>query len=167
MLFKKLDLAWVKVRFFKTSEVHQPPYYNDSFVVRTVVEDSDWEQAIYRHYRGHSAMLRYRAMTEAGHSKWFGAFEGDLLAGGLGICAKDGLGRFMSVGTHPDFQGKGVCRSLVYQAACYAFEHMDVESLVMVATENSQAARIYEQVGFRPVERQVGMLRHIKQLKEK
>lgn len=70
---------------FRTSEVHQPPHYNDSITVRTVVGESDWQQAIHRHYRGESAMVRYRAMTEAGHSQWFAAFEGDLLVGGLGI----------------------------------------------------------------------------------
>jgi ribosomal protein S18 acetylase RimI-like enzyme len=142
---------------FKAAKVRHPPEYDASIIVRTVAGESDWHQAIYRHWRGESAMWRYRAMSEAGHSAWFGAFVGDLLVGGLGICVKDGLGRFMSVGTHPDFQRRGVCRSLVYQAACYAFEHMGANTLVMGTTKDSQAARIYQQVGFEPVEQQVGV----------
>ena len=141
---------------FVASKVHQPPQYNSSIIVKVVVNESDWQQAIHRHHRSEEAMLRYRAMTQAGRSKWFGAFVGDILVGGLGITVKGGIGRFMDVGTHPDFRRRGICRSLVYQASCYAFEHMGVESLVMVAVEDSEAARIYEQIGFRSVERQVG-----------
>ena len=82
---------------------------------------------------------------------------GDLLVGGLGITVKGGIGRFMDVGTHPDFRRRGICRSLVYQASCYTFKHLGTDLLVMAAVIDSEAARIYQQIGFRPVERQVGI----------
>lgn len=77
--------------------------------------------------------------------------------GNLGVFVKDGVGRFQSVGTHPDFRRRGLCGTLVYEAARYTLEHMGAETLVMVADEEYHAAGIYELVGFRPTEHQIGM----------
>ena len=98
-----------------------------------------------------------RALTEAGFGVWFGAFAEGQLAGDLGLFVKDRIGRFQEVETYPAFRRRGVCRSLVYQASHYAFEHMDAQKLVLVADEGSDAARLYQQVGFQPTERQAGI----------
>jgi ribosomal protein S18 acetylase RimI-like enzyme len=155
-----------------TREIHQPPRYNPDIVVKTLASDSDWAQALQNQLVNNMSeeedgpdfirfttreMERYRSMTQAGLGEWFGAFVGDRLVGGLGLFVKHHVGRFQEVGTHPDFRRQGICRSLVYQAARYAFERMGAETLVMVADEDYVAARIYEQVGFKPVERQVGI----------
>ena len=96
-------------------------------------------------------------MTRAGLGEWFGAFVGKQMAGGLGLFVNEGIGRFQEVVTRSEFRRQGVCRSLVFEASSEAFRCLGAERLVMVAADDYIAARIYEQVGFRPVERQVGV----------
>ncbi|MCG3769174.1 MAG: hypothetical protein JW384_00294 [Nitrosomonadaceae bacterium] len=154
------------------SAVVCPPSYNPNIEVRSLEGDSDWDQVLETqlessiseggHSPGHIQMTRtrvdgFRAMVEAGLGKWFGAFVGKQMAGGLGLFVKQGVGRFQEVVTRFEYRRQGICRSLVYRASIQAFAHMGAEKLVMVADDDYVAARIYEQVGFRPVEHQVGV----------
>ena len=154
------------------SQVCVPPQYDPDITVRPLRNDADWDQAIETQMACRVSsgehppsfidfttrkMLGYRAMTHAGLGEWFGAFVGTQMAGGLGLFVRDGIGRFQEVVTRAEFRRQGVCRSLVYQASRQAFERMGAERLVMVADEDYIAARIYEQIGFRPLERQVGI----------
>jgi len=97
----------------------------------------------------------YRQMSEQGDGAWFGAFFGDRVVGDLGVFVRNGLGRFQSVGTHPDFRRQGICSTLVYQAALYAFSNFDAKILVIAADQNDYAYRIYESIGFSLTEQQV------------
>lgn len=152
-------------------EVRKPPKYNQEIAVRPITEDCEWEDALniqiacrepghgldsYRSYKARQ-MARWRAMSEAGIGKWFGAFLDGQMVGDLGVFRDGDVGRFQSVGTHPDFRRRGVCGTLVYEAAQYALAHLGAKTLVMVADEDYHAAGIYESVGFRPTERQVGV----------
>ena len=153
--------------------VHPPQKYNQQVNVRPLVEDWEWELALANQVECRSPvhslesylpfkmakMQRYREMQRAGMGAWFGAFLGDRLVADLGLFCVDGVGRFQSVETHPDFQRQGICGALVHQAARYGFERMGAKTLVMVADEHYHAARIYESVGFAPAERQVGLER--------
>jgi ribosomal protein S18 acetylase RimI-like enzyme len=151
--------------------VNPPPKPNQEVVIRPLTEDWEWLQAeqnqVLCRQAGHSQaefqrfkrdqMQRFRRMTHAGLGQWFGAFlEGQLVAD-LGVFAEGPLGRFQDVGTHPDYRRRGICGTLVHQASLYAFEKMKVETLVMVADEHYFAAKIYESVGFQPLEHQVGL----------
>ena len=118
--------------------------------------DPEYSEAGYRVYATRK-IERYRAMVAAGQGAWFGAFLEGRLAGDLGLFVFEGVGRFQTVGTHPDFRRRGVCGTLVYVAARHAFERMGAETLVMVADLHYHAARIYEGVGFAPTERQMGL----------
>jgi len=152
-------------------QVNLPPKYNREAEVRPLVSDQDWEQATQNQLAcripGHSLesyrvfktdqMRRYRQMSQAGLGHWFGAFLGARLVTELGIFTSGRLGRFQQVGTHPEYRRQGLCGALVYQASRYALEKMGVETLVMVAEEHYHAAKIYESLGFRPRERQVGL----------
>jgi len=154
-----------------TRQVTMPPKYNQEVVIHPLTEDWEWEQAtqiqIACRQPGHSLddfqifkraqMLRYRQMTRAGLGLWFGAFLEKQLVADLGVFATGRIGRFQQVGTHPDYRRRGICGALVYQASRYAFEHLKIETLVMVADENYHAAKIYESVGFQPKEHQVGL----------
>jgi ribosomal protein S18 acetylase RimI-like enzyme len=86
-----------------------------------------------------------------------GAFQADRLVGDLGVFVVDGVGRFQSVGTHPDFRRRGVCGALVHEAALHALAESGAGVLVMRADADYHAAGIYESVGFVPAERQVGL----------
>lgn len=152
-----------------TRQVQVPPKYNDEVEIRPLTEDWEWAQATQNQVECREAgfslqgyqvfkqnqMDRYRRMVRAGLGAWFGAFlEGQLVAD-LGVFAREKIGRFQSVGTHPAYRRRGICGALVYQASRYAFEHLGAETLVMVADENYHAAKIYESVGFAPTEHQV------------
>lgn len=156
-----------------TAEVTPPRKYNTEVVIRPLMVDTDWAQALQNQVdcRGpvHSAesyltfkkaaMARYRAMQHAGLGAWFGAFIGQQLVADLGVFCRDGIGRFQTVETAPAFRRQGICGTLVYQAACFAFDRFVAKTLVMVADEDYHAAGIYESVGFRAQERQVGLER--------
>ncbi len=154
-----------------TRQVCAPAKYNHLVEVRPLVEDWEWEQALlnqvhcrppehrYEEYLPFKTekMAQYRRMRQAGLGEWFGAFLEGRLVADLGLFHEGAIGRFQSVETAPEFRRQGICGTLVYQAAKYGFEHMGVDTLVMVADENYHAARIYESVGFEPTERQVGL----------
>lgn len=148
-----------------------PPKVCAEAEVRPLTQPWEWEavlenqvagreeiygEAGYREYATRK-IERYRAMVDAGLGHWFGAFLDGRLAGDLGLFVFEGLGRFQTFGTHPDFRRRGVCGTLVHAAANYAFERMGAETLVIVAERDHAAARIYESVGFVPVERQLGL----------
>ena len=154
-----------------TDAVHRPEKHCEEGVIRPLVEDWEWEAAMeskvegrdpvfseegFRDFSNRQMSMR-RSMVQAGLGQWFGAFIDGRLAGDLGVFVFEGLGRFQSVGTHPDFRRRGVCGALVYKAANDAFEKLGAERLVMVADAHYHAAKIYESVGFRPTERQLGL----------
>ena len=154
-----------------TDEVNVPKKYNTEVEIRPLSEDWEWEQArlnqiacrdschdiaSYTRFKT-DQMLRYRNMVNSGLGHWFGAFLGKELVADLGIFQINNRARFQSVGTNPDYRRLGICGTLVYEASQYAFEKMKSKTLVMVADEDYHAARIYESVGFKPTERQVGL----------
>ena len=129
------------------------------------IKESGWHEVIsvqsvinpqYTSFYAKQA-LAYKKMVKEGLGVWFGAYLDDILVGSLGIFKEDKIGRYQIVSTHPNYQRQGICGTLVYKTAQYAFSHMGIEKLVMVADENYHAARIYESVGFRPVEKMYGV----------
>lgn len=165
----ELDTAIV----LTADQVIKPPNYNPEVIVRTISSNKDFEKAIdvqtdsasdhkelsqetwKKFYTGH--MAQYKKMINQGLGHWFGAFLNDELVGSLGIFTDGNVGRFQIVSTANSQQRKGVCRTLVYESAKYAFHNMGVKTLVMVADEEYHAARIYESVGFKPTQKQAGL----------
>lgn len=154
-----------------TQQVTPPPKFNQEVVIRAVVEDWEWDQALENQIlcrdsvyglEGYTVfkqqqMARYRAMVQAGWGQWFGAFLDNCLVADLGLYCREGIGRFQTVCTHPDFRRRGICGSLVYQAARYGLDQLKTQTLVMIADENYHAAKIYESVGFTPTEHLVAL----------
>ena len=163
----KLDNAIV----LSSKNVHLPPKYNSSLVVREVdlatelnrcVEiqvasaDDQLSKASWKGFYTKS-MHNYLDLIQQGHGKWFGAYKDLVLVGTLGVFHEGSVGRFQIVSTHPDHQRIGVCSTLVYEAGQYALEKMQCTELVMVADEEYHAAKIYESVGFKPTQKQAGL----------
>jgi hypothetical protein len=162
----------------KFLELVVPAHSRSDLEVRPLFSDKDWEAALenqiacrdaerfeensYRSFKL-QLMKKYRAMSKAGLGQWFGAFLGDKLVGDCGIFVFDGVGRFQTVGTHPEFRRLGVCGNLVYQSAHYSFTKGGAHTLVMVADPDYHAAKVYQSVGFRPTEQQIGMRRFPKE----
>ena len=139
--------------------------------IRALKIDSDWAQALdiqvacsgpefeeagYREYR-QKQMDRYRKMAASGLGDWFGAFVDQQLVADLGLFHDQGVGRFQSVETHPDFRRRGIAGTLIHGAGRQAKAEYDLHTLVIVAEQASSPARLYESLGFQPRERQLGL----------
>jgi GNAT superfamily N-acetyltransferase len=155
-----------------TSHAPRPPArLNESIAVRPLQSENDWAQttdnqvacreadfseADYRTFK-QPQMARYRRMQAAGLGHWYGAFLADRLVADLGIFHQEGLARFQSVGTHPDFRRQGIAALLVYHSSLLAIQEFKLHTLVIVAEQDSSPARIYQSVGFEMNEKQVGL----------
>jgi ribosomal protein S18 acetylase RimI-like enzyme len=142
--------------------VTQPARPNHDASYRLLRSDADWAQSLelqaacYPEDDGpeHSdfAIRRTasnRAVSEAGHGGWFGAFLDDVLVSQLGlVSASPGLARFQSVETHPAHRGRGLASTLVHAASQFGFAELGAQTLVMVADPDYVAVRIYRALGF-------------------
>jgi ribosomal protein S18 acetylase RimI-like enzyme len=151
--------------------VHAPPRRNTEAVVRALEGDADWRQslelaaALYADEPGGAAgfltsrAAAKRALTEAGHGAWFGAFLDGTLVSQLGlITGAAGLARYQSVETHPAARRRGLAGTLVWQAGTAALT-AGTTTLVMVADPEDAAIRVYRSVGFTVTEPQLSFIR--------
>ncbi len=147
------------------------PKASPGFTFRPLQSEDDWNQSIenqvicrepifseagYRLFR-QLQVERYRDMVSRELGAWFGAFSGSRLVADLGIFCNGELGRYQSVQTHPDFRRRGIAGALVYFAGLYAMDQFNLETLVIVAEEDSVAKRLYESIGFKFAEHQLGI----------
>lgn len=153
------------------NKVILPRKYNDNVQLKIIKNAEDFEACINvqtscasdklskesweSFYR--ASMGQYRKMIEKKKGLWFGATLDGRIVGSLGIFADGDVGRFQIVSTHPEFQRRGVCSTLVYKSAKYALKELGIKTLVMVAGEDYHAAKIYESIGFVPTEKQIGL----------
>lgn len=125
---------------------------------QVICREEIFSEAGYRVFRTRQ-MQRYQEMVIKGLGAWFGAFYGSQLVTDLGIFCDHDLGRYQSVQTHPDFRRRGIAGGLVNYAANYAFEKLDVETLVILAESGSAADRLYQSLGFQFTEHSMGVWR--------
>jgi ribosomal protein S18 acetylase RimI-like enzyme len=101
-----------------------------------------------------------RALCEAGHGAWFGAFVDGQMRSGCGIFTDGaGLARFQNVETHPAYRRRGLASQAVYQAGRHAVSALGATTLVIVADPGDVAIGIYRSLGFADAERQVQLQR--------
>jgi GNAT superfamily N-acetyltransferase len=152
------------------SVVHEPPRPNHRATYRQLTSDDDWAQSVDLRMAcndedeqgpGHLEFTTLRAatnraLTEAGHGGWFGAFLDGRLLSQMGlVAASPGLARFQSVETHPDARGRGLAGTLVHHVSQWGFGELGVTTLVMVADPDYSAIRLYRSVGFADSESQL------------
>jgi len=155
--------------------VNPPPKLNRQCEVRALESDAAWEEWLElalasmaaeppdkREGRGYRAylektILERQGMIAAGWGQWFGAYLDGKLGSSMGLFIRQGLGRFQSVDTHPEFRRQGLAGTLLYHVAQKGFLEMGAEDLVIVADENYFAKNIYASVGFGPTERTVAV----------
>jgi ribosomal protein S18 acetylase RimI-like enzyme len=177
-LFVKEGFDLEKSVVMVADQIIRPAKINSDIVVRPITSEEEWQMVIENHvlcrgkdfeetpYRKYATrkIADYRRMLKEKRGEWFGAFLGEKLVGDLGLFWEKELGRFQTVGTHPDFRRMGVCSALVYHTSIYAMEAQKLKQLVMVADPEYHAARIYESVGFKVREWQVGLCRYNKKI---
>ena len=153
------------------TSVHAPPHPNTGAVFRTLEGDGDWRQsfelaaAVHAGEPGGDAgfltaqLAAKRALTEAGHGAWFGAFLDGTLVSQLGLIPnKTGLARYQSVETHPAARRRGLAGTLVWHASATTLTG-DTKTLVMVADPDDTAIRVYRSLGFTVTESQLSFIR--------
>ena len=154
------------------TSVHAPPHPNTEAVFRTLEGDADWRQsleltaAVYADESGGDAgflaaqQAAKRALTEAGHGAWSGAFLDGALVSQLGLITtrKTALARYQSVETHPAARRRGLAGTLVRHASATTLTG-DTKTLVMVADPDDTAIRVYRSVGFTVTESQLSFIR--------
>jgi ribosomal protein S18 acetylase RimI-like enzyme len=150
---------------------HIPARPSGEICVRILENDADWAQAFENTIKCREPefteaehrvfklkqMKRYRMMAAAGLGDWYGAFIGERLVADLGIFHDSEVARYQNVETHPDFRRRGIAGTLVHEASRQAIDKYGLETLVIVAEEGSNAARLYQSLGFRQTEMQVGL----------
>ncbi|MEV6288684.1 GNAT family N-acetyltransferase [Kribbella sp. NPDC051770] len=145
-----------------------PARPNTTSEYRFLSSDDDWEQLIGltlaanpMDLDGYEDFVRrreagHRAVVEAGHGQWFGAFEDGRLQASLGLLTDgSGVARFQDVQTRPEDRGRGIASTLVHTASEYGFGELAAETLVMVADPEYLAIRIYRALGFEGTETQI------------
>ena len=109
----------------------------------------------FRRFLHRRAAWKQRLVTE-GRATFWGAFDRMTLIGSLGLVQLDARARYQDVQTAVAYRKQGVARGLLRAAA----RASGASEFVIVAEPNSTAARVYEQVGFRAVERVVSACRY-------
>lgn len=140
------------------------------YQARELASSGDWEQVIRRSLAenaadgvhepvGYERFIRdqaadRRALVEAGHAAFFGAFDGDELAAELGIVLLGDTARYQSVGTEERHRRKGLAGHLLGLAARWAGERGATEWVIVTESTNP-AGRLYRSLGFTEAARTV------------
>jgi GNAT superfamily N-acetyltransferase len=128
--------------------------------VRPLAGDADWAQALELRLacaEGAAGQRAFserqvageRALTEAGHGAWFGAFLDGRMRAGAGVFSDGGgLARFQRVETHPAFRRRGLAAAVVHAAGSWGLAALGAATLVIVADPTYHAIRLYRSLGF-------------------
>lgn len=137
--------------------------------VRQLATDTDWAQlaCLREAWQGPAAddgeakfraqrLVEARELAQFGGGAWFGSFDGDTLAGALGIVSdRAGIARYQDVETHPEHRRRGHARRLLQAAAGHARDHLATKQVIIVADPAYHAIELYRSLGFTELERQV------------
>ena len=152
----------------RLSATDDPP---EGVELRALQSDADWAQAVdYRIAVDEDESARHRLfverrtqelrdLAEAGRGVYVGAVVDGTARAGLGLYVEDGVARFQSVETHPQFRRRGLASALLVEAARLVSEQHIVETFVIVADPSYVAIDLYRRLGFVDNERQVQWLR--------
>lgn len=146
------------------------PLVPEGFTVRTVQDEADLERRVEVHraafapsrvvpesYRALMRAYPYRADLD----NVVEAPDGTLAA--FCLCWLDEVnrvGELEPVGTHPDYQRRGLARA-VCLAGLRGLEEHGAETAVVYAVEGSGAAELYRSIGFRTISRHLELRRPV------
>lgn len=143
-------------------------------IIRPLESDEDWRkttelQGITGVAEGNHAdeylpyiqtrMEACRRFTQEGRGNWFGAFDGDTLAGDLGIVVGPRISRFQAVETRETYRRRGVCAALVTAGVDWAKSRHPATRPIIVSEQNGDAGRVYRRCGFEMQEQLISVFR--------
>ena len=163
----ELELSDTLVR---TDPVDLVPLW-EGYVARALETADDWERSTRLRIGAEGEDPDFEAdvtrsrrrMVEAGHTRWFGAFDGAELVAELGVvdcglAAEGHLARYQSVLTTPDHRRRGLTSHLLGLAARWA-GNRGCDQWVIVADDGTDANRLYRAHGFVPADRSAQVYR--------
>jgi GNAT superfamily N-acetyltransferase len=166
------DLRLEHSAVLTATAVQEPPHPNLTATYRELSGDDDWRQAtelravLSEGEPGSepaflaARIASERALTEAGHGSWFGAFIDGQLVAHLGLVTDgSGIARYQDVETHPGRRRQGLAGTLVWRAGQHGLDSMGATTLVIAADPHYVAIRVYRSVGFVDAETQIGFER--------
>jgi len=161
--WQALDLELGRDDVLAAEACPEPTSVPQGYLVRRIADAIEWEQSaglrIQEFAQGNRREAQHErnrtrsriAMSEQGHTAWFGAFHGDRLAAELGIVdCGDAVARYQSVVTAAEHRRRGLAGHLLGVAAAWAAER-GAQRWVIVADDGSEADRLYRSRGFTPV----------------
>ncbi len=101
----------------------------------------------------------HRDLVVRGVARFWGAFDDGALVASLGIVSLGPRARYQDVQTAAPHRKRGIASALIAAAAAHARES-GADTLVIMAIPGSAAARVYERVGFQPIERTASACRY-------
>ncbi|MBL9019000.1 MAG: GNAT family N-acetyltransferase [Myxococcales bacterium] len=140
------------------------PFEIRALAAREVPATAELEYAdAERHDEAYRQFLLRRAtwqqsLVASGKAAWFGAFDAGELVGALGLVALGNRARFQDVQTRATHRKLGIAAALLAAAAREVLPV--IQELVIVAEAGGPAMRVYERVGFRPIERVASACRY-------
>jgi GNAT superfamily N-acetyltransferase len=107
-----------------------------------------------RHDESYRLFLQRRAawkrqLVESREACFWGAFDAGVLVASLGLVPLGPVARYQDVQTAASHRRRGIASALLAAAA----RSVDCERLVIVAVPDSEAARVYDRLGFQVIER--------------
>jgi len=137
--------------------------------IRRVQTDADWAQVVrlrtalaegppdpFRTEFARAKVEESRAVVEAGHGIWFGAFVDDEIVCAAGLFSDGGgTARFQNVETRPEFRRCGLATAVVHALSRCGQAELGARTLVIVADPGYHAIGMYRALGFRDTEHQV------------
>jgi GNAT superfamily N-acetyltransferase len=115
-----------------------------------------------RHDEAYRQFLQRRAawkreLVVSGEARFWGAFDGRDLVGSLGLVPLgNGIARYQDVQTATSHRKRGIASAMLAAAA----RDVHCETLVILVMPGSDAARVYERVGFTVAERTASACRY-------
>jgi len=115
----------------------------------------DRHDETYRRFLQRRAAWK-RELVASGEARFWGAFDAGTLVGSLGLVPLGDVLRYQDVQTAVSHRRRGIASALLAAAA----QEARSGTLVIVALPDSDAARVYERVGFRVAERTASACRY-------
>ena len=134
--------------------------------MREITSHSDWNKVLEHHvltrpdgfakaaYRSFkiNRLATFKALINAGHGHWYGAFKGSDLVADMGIFHRKNISRFQEVSTHPDHRRQGICAALVHHVSTTEQAARAGNQMVILADRGEPAERIYKRLGYTEIE---------------
>ncbi len=120
--------------------------------------DADHHDDAFRQFLQRRTAWQSRLIA-LGSGRFWGAFDGDILVGSLGLVSLGEIARYQDVQTAASHRRRGIATALLATAA-NAIVETPAETVVIQVLPDTPAASVYRRAGFSAIARQASASRH-------